>query len=217
MGPIFGHARHMTDLYRLWSHAWKALGAHTSGDDLFTALLAKYDEPHRHYHSRQHLIECLQHFDAVRHLPVHAAEVEVALWFHDAVYDLQRSDNEARSADWARAACLEGGVPVEVADRVQALILATRHTAVPTGLDEQVLIDIDLAILGAPAARFAEYERQIRAEYAWVPEAVFKSRRRAILQSFLDRSPLYSTAHFHAALDRTARDNLRYALGEDRA
>ena len=92
----------MVDLHGTWSRGWKGLGAHTAGDALFTTLLAKYDEPHRHYHSRQHLIECLQHFDAVRHLPVHAAEVEVALWFHDAIYDLQRSDNEARSADWAR-------------------------------------------------------------------------------------------------------------------
>lgn len=202
----------MIDLHGTWSRAWKGLGAHTAGDDLFTTLLARYDEPHRHYHSRQHLIECLQHFDAVRHLPVHAAEVEVALWFHDAIYDLQRSDNEARSADWARAACLEGGVPVEVADRVQALILATRHTAVPTGLDEQVLIDIDLAILGASSARFAEYERQIRAEYAWVPNMLFKPKRRTILQSFLDRPAIYSTAHFNAALEQTARDNLRLAI-----
>lgn len=202
----------MIDLHGTWSLAWKSLGAHTASDDLFTTLLAKYDEPHRHYHARQHLIECLKHFDAVRHLPVHAAEVEVALWFHDAIYDLQRSDNEARSADWARAACLEGGVPVEVADRVQALILATRHTAVPTDLDEQVLIDIDLAILGAQSARFAEYEQQIRAEYAWVPNMLFKPKRRTILQSFLDRPTIYSTAHFNAALEQTARDNLRLAI-----
>jgi predicted metal-dependent HD superfamily phosphohydrolase len=92
----------MLDLHRTWSLAWKTLGARTAGDDLFTTLLARYDEPHRHYHSRQHLTECLEHFDAVRHLPTHAAEVEVALWFHDAVYDLYSSDNEARSADWAR-------------------------------------------------------------------------------------------------------------------
>jgi predicted metal-dependent HD superfamily phosphohydrolase len=78
----------MPDLHRSWSLAWQGVGARTDGHELCTALLSRHDEPHRHYHSRQHLTECLEHFDAVRHLPTHAAEVGVALWFHDAVYDL---------------------------------------------------------------------------------------------------------------------------------
>ena len=85
---------------------------------------------------------------------------------------------------------------------------------VPTELDQQVLVDIDLAILGAPGPRFAEYGQQIRDEYAFVPEELFKQRRRAILRSFLDRPRIYSTSHFHKLLEERARANLGRAVGK---
>jgi predicted metal-dependent HD superfamily phosphohydrolase len=69
-----------------------------------------------------------------------------------------------------------------------------------------------LSILGAPAARFAEYERQIRAEYSFVPQALFAEKRRAILQTFLARPRIYSTVHFHHALEQRARANLASVL-----
>ena len=136
----------------------------------------------------------------------------MALWFHDAVYDLQAHDNEQRSADLAAAALQAAGVPDEAVGRVVALILATRHTGVPATQDEQLLVDIDLGILGAGPARFAEYERQIREEYAFVPEALFRSARRSILQGFLDRPVLYGTAHFRDRLEARARVNLAGVL-----
>lgn len=199
-------------LYHSWTRAWQGIGARGADDSLFHALVAAYNEPQRYYHSTQHLVECLNQFENAHSLCEHGAEVEAALWFHDAIYDVRRSDNEALSADWARRAALEGGVAVEVADRIHALIMATQHTATPVGTDEHVLIDIDLSILGTDTARFAEYERQIRTEYAHVPEPLFTQKRRAILQSFLDRPRIYSTAHFHAALEETARANLRAAI-----
>jgi predicted metal-dependent HD superfamily phosphohydrolase len=199
-------------LHRSWTRAWQGVGARSADDALFHALVEAYGEPQRHYHSTQHLVECLNQFESVQSLCERGAEVEVALWFHDAIYDVHRSDNEALSADWARRAAADGGVAIEVADRIQALIMATKHTANPIGADEQALIDIDLSILGAGTARFAEYERQIRTEYAHVPEPLFTQKRRAILQSFLDRPRIYSTAHFYAELEDTARANLYAAI-----
>jgi predicted metal-dependent HD superfamily phosphohydrolase len=70
---------------------------------------------------------------------------------------------------------------------VHALVMATGHDAVPQGRDQEVLVDIDLSILGATPARFDEYEQQVRAEYAWVPEFLFRRKRRAILGQFLAR------------------------------
>ena len=90
--------------------------------------------------------------------------------------------------------------------------MATRHAALPTGSDQQLLVDIDLAILGADAARFAEYERQIRAEYAFVPEATSQARRRAVLAAFLDRERIYSTPRLHDELEPRARANLAMAI-----
>ena len=200
----------MDTFLTFWQRAWTGIGAVGEGDALFARLMAAYAEPQRHYHTQQHLGECLSAFDdAARALAEHPHEVELALWFHDAVYDIKGHDNEQRSADWARTALVDAGVVADIADRVHALVMATRHTAVPSGRDEQLLVDIDLSILGAERARFDEYEQQIRKEYAYVPGFLFRRKRREILKGFLDRPAIYSTPHFHAALEARARDNLR--------
>lgn len=204
------------DLRPSWLRAWRGIGARDDGEEVYQALMARYAEPHRKYHTLQHLHECLNQFEQSQGLASRAAEVETALWFHDAIHDLKRSDNEAQSAAWARSAALQAGVAPEVAARVHALVMATRHTALPEGGDEQLLVDIDLAILGACPARFAEYEQQIRAEYGHVPGWLFRHKRRAILRSFLDRPRLFSTPQFHAALEDAARANLGRALGLSR-
>jgi predicted metal-dependent HD superfamily phosphohydrolase len=195
-----------------WARAWSDLGARGDGQAVRDALLSRYAEPHRHYHTQQHLEECLRLFADVQRVPPHPAAVEAALWFHDAVYDVESSDNEARSAAWAHRALLGGGVATEDADRVRDLVLVTRHDAAPSTLDEQVLVDIDLAILGASRERFAEYEQQIRAEYAYVPSPLFRRKRREVLQSFLQRGRIYSTEYFHARCEQQARANLAQAI-----
>lgn len=202
----------MNDLRSSWQRAWRGVGASGDGDAVFRALLERYAEPHRKYHTRQHLAECLSAFESVIGLPPHPAEVEAALWFHDAIYDVKRHDNEERSADWAKSALRCGGAGTEAAELVRTLVLATRHAAEPVTLDEQVLVDIDLAILGAPDARFLEYERQIREEYSSVPAWLFRRKRRAILRSFLERPRIFSTQHFNAALEQRARANLTRAV-----
>lgn len=192
-----------------WQRAWSGIGAAGEGDALLAQLKAAYTEPQRQYHTLQHLGECLAVFDSVQTHAEHPHEVELALWFHDAVYDIKGHDNERRSADWARDALRDAGVDAGPAQRVHDLIMATRHTAVPSGHDEQLLVDIDLSILGAERARFDEYEQQIRKEYAYVPGFLFRRKRREILKGFLDRPTIYSTPHFHDALEARARDNLR--------
>ena len=194
-----------------WRAAWQALGA-APNDALHAELLASYAEPPRAYHTGQHLAECLVLFDEFRVLAERPAEVEVALWFHDAVYDVHRHDNEAVSADWAHAALLDAGATADVAGRVAALVLATRHSVAPATADEQLLVDIDLAILGAAPARFAEYEAQIRVEYGFVPPAVFSEKRGAILAGFLARPVLYGTPALRERLEPQARLNLQAAL-----
>lgn len=191
-----------------WQRAWTGIGAVGEGNALLAQLMAAYAEPQRHYHTQQHLGECLSAFDAARALAERPDEVELALWFHDAIYDIKGHDNEQRSADWACAALVDAGVVADIVDRVHALVMATRHTAVPAGRDEQLLVDIDLSILGAERARFDEYEQQIRKEYAYVPGFLFRRKRREILKGFLDRPAIYSTPHFHDALEARARNNL---------
>ena len=194
-----------------WVEAWRALGA-VADDALLAELLARYGEAQRAYHTLQHLGECLVHLARERDGAERPAEVALALWFHDAIYDVHRHDNEARSADWARQAARRAGLAPEVAERLHALVMATRHDAQPVGADARLLVDIDLAILGATPARFAEYERQIRIEYAHVPPAVFEPRRCQILGGFLARDPLYLTAPMRTRLEAGARANLGQAV-----
>ena len=203
-------------LERSWRRAWRALGAAGDGTEVRDALLAAHREPGRSYHTLQHLRECIARFETCSDLAARPAEVEAALWFHDAVYDVHRSDNERRSADWARAALAEAGVAADVAARVGALVMATQHATASPGVgDEALLVDIDVAILGADEARFAEYERQIRREYAHVPDAGFRARRSAVLAAFLARDPLYRTPRLRDALEARARANLALAIAGD--
>lgn len=196
-----------------WLDAWRQLGVDAPDEALLAELVARYSEPHRAYHTLQHLDECLEALARERSHAGRPAEIALALWFHDAIYDVRRHDNEARSADWARQALLAAGVADDAARRVHALVMATRHDAQPEGADAQLLVDIDLSILGAPAARFAEYERQIRIEYAHVPSEVFEPRRREILGRFLARDPIYLTESIRTTLEAQARLNLQQAIG----
>jgi predicted metal-dependent HD superfamily phosphohydrolase len=195
-----------------WNRLWTELGARVIDGGVFNQLVAAYSEPHRHYHTLQHLRECLAHCDAAASLAPHPAEVELALWFHDAVYDPRRSDNEERSADWAARAVRGAGCGDEVADRVRDLVLATRTHEPGADPDAKLLVDVDLAILGAAPARFAESERQIRAEYAHLSEPEWRAGRSGVISGFLARPRLFHTEPFHDALEAAARRNLQASL-----
>lgn len=202
---------HTSSLAR-WQSLWQELGAAGADELLFHQLVASYSEPHRKYHTVQHLEECLTNLDHVRSEAERGAEVELALWFHDAIYDTIRKDNEERSAEWARESALAGGLSGEQANRIYELILVTMHDAVPEGRDAVVLVDVDLSILGAEASRFDEYERQIQEEYAWVPESLYRKARRQVLRGFLDRERIYGTEYFRGHHEAQARKNIARSL-----
>jgi predicted metal-dependent HD superfamily phosphohydrolase len=196
-----------------WQRTWHRLRL-SPPSELLAELTARYREPHRAYHTLQHLEECFATLEPAASLSRRPGEVEAALWFHDAVYDTRAHDNEARSAQWAREALLTASADPATADRVHALVLATAHRTPPDDADAQLLVDVDLAILGAPAPRFAEYEQQIRQEYAWVPDQLFRERRARVLASFLERPGIYATAYFATRLETAARANLHRSLAQ---
>lgn len=202
------------DRSRGWIETWRDLRVDDSPAlrRLYEDVLSRYSEPHRHYHTTQHLTECFEKVQAIISLAEHPAEVKVGLWFHDAIYDTRRHDNEQQSADWAREAARELGANAESAQRIYDLIMFTRHAAAPVGIDAQVLVDADLSILGAPPARFQEYEAQVRSEYAWVPDTTFRSGRANILKELLARPHLFCTMQFREQYEALARRNLRDSL-----
>lgn len=197
-----------------WEKAWQGLGVAAPPKLEYDKLIAAYTEPHRAYHTRQHLEECLTRLREVRGMCSHPDEVELALWYHDAIYAPRRSDNETRSADWLVKIANQISVPVTVIGRMRELVLATRHDAIPAGIDAQILVDIDLSILGASAQRFDEYERQVRKEYRWVPLLLYRSQRARILESFVKRPRIYSTEFHFNMLESKAHENITRSLGQ---
>ncbi|HET8648868.1 MAG TPA: hypothetical protein VFL95_02415 [Gemmatimonadales bacterium] len=197
-----------------WTRLWQRLGAVTPAEPVYRQLVARYSEPGRAYHTLEHVARCLEELDRHASLAEHPDEVAAALWFHDAVYDTRRNDNEEQSAAWARETLGAAKVAAPVIDRIGRLILVTRHREPPpaTDADAALVSDIDLAILGAPRAEYARYQEAIRTEYAWVPEPAFRAARKSVLEGFLARSQIYATRPFAEALEARARENLRGAL-----
>jgi predicted metal-dependent HD superfamily phosphohydrolase len=195
-----------------WSRHWRDVGNARPSEGLYQQLIGNWCQPQRHYHSLQHLHECLTHFETWRDQVEHPGEVALALWFHDAIYDVRRKDNEARSAEWARLSVLQAGLPSAVSERIAALVLATRHLDLSPEPHAQLVVDIDLAILGAPESRFDEFDQQVRAEYAHVPDDEYRPARQRVLAAFLHRPRIYSTPRLHTALEERARANLQRAL-----
>jgi len=194
-----------------WDAVWRALDV-SPPTGLLERLTACYAEPQRHYHTLLHLDACLQQLATARDLAKQAAEVELALWFHDAIYDIGAADNEQRSADWARDELLRAGVDAARAQRIYALVMVTCHTVAATTSDEQLLLDVDLSILGMPPDVFDRYEQQVRVEFAHVPEAMRRTRRKNILQQFLGRQRIYHTALFRDRIEAQARANLQRSI-----
>lgn len=198
----------MNALHTSWQSAWARIGIANPDVNLFHELLLRYAEPHRKYHTKQHLEECLAHLPELCAVAAQPAEVAIALWFHDAIYSTVRHDNEERSAQWALSAIGDAGGNPIIAERVYQLIMATRHHVSPSTLDEQVVVDIDLSILGADAPRFDQYELQIREEYAAIPTFLFRRKRRAVLEGFLHRPRIFNTQCFFDLYEVPAHENL---------
>jgi len=195
-----------------WNHLCGAVGANETAKDWYARLTKAYNEPQRHYHNWQHIAECLAEFDGARHLAQQPDAVELALWFHDAVYDSKAADNEERSAALAKQCLASCGVSQMVAEAVESLVMATKHHEAKEHVDAGLTIDVDLSILGREEARFFEYERQIRAEYAWVPAEVFSAKRAEILEKFLARERIYTTELFRRKYEKQARANLAASI-----
>jgi len=178
-------------------------------------LAAAHSSPERHYHNLDHLDEMFRTVGKLAGITDDLRFVQLAIWFHDAVYDSRAKDNEARSADLAVKLLGPAGVPRSDLEKLVRLIDATAHLAhpqPPADREATLVVDADLAILGAPSARYREYAAAIRAEYAWVPDAEYRAARTAVLRHFQSRPRLFWTDALHAECDEQARMNLRWEL-----
>lgn len=194
------------------NYALLGLGAKPS-DDLFQSLRKAYTEPGRFYHTDVHVAECLRHAKRYGHLAMSLPEIEISIWFHDAVYDTRRNDNEELSAEWAKRELMALGAPLEAISTVAEMILATKtHKSVFP--DTNLLLDIDLGVLGASPPIFENYDQGIRNEYSWVPIADYRMGRSKVLASFLERPAIFKTLELKNEYETQARENLHRKLAD---
>jgi predicted metal-dependent HD superfamily phosphohydrolase len=192
-----------------WRSSWEKLNLCLPEGDDFDVLLKNYSASNRKYHTLQHLKECFEHLAEIESHAERLGEIELAIWFHDIVYDAKRHDNESKSAEWASKCLVRVNAPVDISQRIETLILSTAKHGTPTTIDTAILSDCDLWILGSPVDRFEQYEHQIREEYKHVPSPIFKFKRQQLLRKFLNREKIFNTQHFHAKYEAKARKNMR--------
>jgi len=195
-----------------WNKLVERLSGNLPPDGAFSRILACYSESHRYYHTVVHLKHCLLEFDEVKKFFEAPDEVEFALWLHDVVYDTHATDNEEKSAQIGTEILLESRCPKMRIEKITDLILYTRHGQPPASYDGQLIVDIDLAILGQEPEIFQVYEKNIRAEYFWVPAESYKIGRTKVLERFLDRPSIYMTDTFKKLYEQQARENIMQAL-----
>lgn len=176
-------------------------------------LLRRYAEPHRRYHTTTHLTEVLDHVDELAAEADDADAVRLAAWFHDAVYDPVRGDNEERSAALAERMLAGAGRPAATVAEVARLVrLTTTHDPRDGDRDGAVLCDADLAVLAAAPDRYAAYAAAVREEYAAVPDEAFRQGRAEVLRGLLELPMLFRTAPARERWEEAARHNVRTEL-----
>ncbi|HVL42995.1 MAG TPA: phosphohydrolase [Brevundimonas sp.] len=173
-------------------------------------LISRYGEPHRRYHTMTHIEDCLAQVAASTDFSDEQRSLmDAAIWFHDAIYDATRHDNEAESARLAVDRLTAAGAEPAFIDEVSRLILLTAgHSVEPGDAIGARLVSIDLSILGAPPGRYDAYAAAIRFEYGHVPEPLYRAGRAAILGRFLEGGRLFADPVWADRYEEQARANL---------
>jgi len=206
-----------------WESLMRAFGNPINSEKVFLSLVKRYSEAHRAYHTLEHVVSMLDEFEEIKDQAKNPEALKLAIWYHDAIYDPEHkdhhvvADNEARSAYNAELDMKELGLSASIITLISGtydtgLISATTHTQLTSDNDAQILVDLDLAVLGRKEVEFDIYEEGIRKEYNFVPDADFRAGRSKILQSFLDRSSIYQTKYFMDKYESIARKNLQRSI-----
>ena len=201
----------------IYLQRWLALLASSPASNkqkqiIYNDLRSHYRESHRAYHTFEHIKACFYHLDNIILSLENPFCVELALWFHDIIYDPKSASNELDSAEYASVQLQKLNLSTKLIKQVHSLILLTAHPSYPQTSDEKILIDIDLSILGADRAVFDRYERNIRKEYKWVDNQTYRAERAKLLKQFLKQSSIYQTSHFIESQEQQAQKNIQYLL-----
>lgn len=204
----------LSQLHAQWIALLTALDADLSASErVWQDLLQRYSEDHRHYHNLSHIAAMLKHAQnckcKLESLPV----VQLAIWFHDAIYDARAKDNEFQSAALTQFSLNQLKISPSVTRQVMLCILATARHELPNEIDVchdlPAFLDMDLAILGTAPETYKKYSAAIRAEYAYVLAPLYRIGRVKMLKTFLQRDRLFFTDDFYQRYEQLARANIK--------
>lgn len=206
-------SRYMSLMQRLNVEAKRA-------EKAFDRLVEGYQTPVRYYHTIDHVNDVLQHLDwaadnvqNIKALPADDRQtfldsVELAIWYHDIVYDARAHNNEAESARFMMLETERLGIdPATAREAAQAILITAEHANAKT-LAEQIIADCDLHVLGVSWEKFAHNSDMIRKEYAHVETELYFETRKRIFNGFLSAGPLYKTKAFADRYEAKARANI---------
>ena len=192
---------------------WRSVLDSPEAEPVGRDLVDRWSEPHRHHHTLDHLELVLSTVDSHADEAADADAVRLAAWFHDAVYDPRRTDNEDMSAALAARVLPGAGVPEDRVTTVTRLVrLTATHAPSPIDRDGILLCDADLAVLAAEPDRYAAYRAAVRAEYAHVPDEAFRTGRASVLQRLAALPQLYRLPVLHDRWEERARANIAAEL-----
>ncbi|HPT66084.1 MAG TPA: hypothetical protein PK257_02120 [Candidatus Woesebacteria bacterium] len=180
----------------------------------FNEIVKNYSESHRHYHNLKHIDNSLGEFELIKDKLNNPEAVELAIWYHDIVYNLYESDNEEQSAELAKTFCQKNNLSPDFTKQVEDHILFTKHTSLINNSDSQYLADIDMSILGKQPDIFDIYEKQIYKEYSTLySKADYQKGRTKFFKTIL-KHPIYTTDFFKNRYEQAARDNIQRTINK---
>ena len=181
--------------------------------EVFDKLVKNYSTNDRCYHNLEHINIFLNDLNEYQHMTKDLNTIQMAVWFHDVIYDTKSFDNEDKSASYAIKTLKELNVLPEIINQVEILILATKkHEPLSENIDLRLFLDCDLLILGASEKVYDRYAESIRREYSWVSEQKYRDGRISILENFLQREKIYLTSDIYKTFEAQARFNIAREL-----
>ena len=188
---------------------------HASSDqtiELWQEISERHSEPHRHYHNLNHLADLYAQLEMIQALIQDWPTLLYSLFYHDIVYEVERNDNEEKSALLAVERMTNIGIPQDMITLCQDQIIATKTHLVSARSDTNYFTDADLSILGRDWQTYDSYRHNIRKEYEIYPEPMYQQGRRMVVQHFLSMDRIYKTDQFYNRFEAAARDNLNKEL-----